>query len=168
MVRFWWQHSCWREDGHFLTVHSRGLSLVHAFGDREAERLIFLLLEGHQSYWNLDLTLLTEFNLMCVCVLSHVWLFATVWTTRGWRTSQPGSPVHEIFQARYTRMGCPFLLQGIFPTQRANPHLLHCRQVLYHCSIWKDLFNLNYLLKSPNSMKHKRYSPMEGGVTASW
>ena len=25
-----------------------------------------------------------------------------------------------------------FLLQGISPTQRSNPGLLHCRQVLYH------------------------------------
>ena len=29
-------------------------------------------------------------------------------------------------------MGCHFLLQGIFPTQRSNPGLLHCRQILYH------------------------------------
>ena len=32
-------------------------------------------------------------------------------------------------------MGCHFLLQGIFPTQRSNLnllHLLHCRRVLYH------------------------------------
>ena len=26
------------------------------------------------------------------------------------------------------------LLQGIFPTQGLNPHLLHCRQILYHLS----------------------------------
>ena len=29
-------------------------------------------------------------------------------------------------------MGCHALLQGIFPTQRSNPGLLHCRQTLYH------------------------------------
>ena len=27
--------------------------------------------------------------------------------------------------------GCHFLLQGIFPTQRWNPGLLHCRKILY-------------------------------------
>ena len=27
---------------------------------------------------------------------------------------------------------CHFLLQGIFPTQGLKPHLLHCRQILYH------------------------------------
>ena len=31
-------------------------------------------------------------------------------------------------------MGCYFLLQGIFPTQGSNPHLLHCRQILYPLS----------------------------------
>ena len=30
--------------------------------------------------------------------------------------------------------GLPFLLQGIFPTQRSNLGLLHCRQILYHVS----------------------------------
>ena len=33
-----------------------------------------------------------------------------------------------------TRVGCHFLLQGIFPTQGSNPHLLHCRQIPYHLS----------------------------------
>ena len=33
-----------------------------------------------------------------------------------------------------TRVGCHFLLQGIFPTQGLNPGLLHCRQILYHLS----------------------------------
>ena len=30
--------------------------------------------------------------------------------------------------------GCHVLLQGIFLTQRSNPHLLHCRQILYKLS----------------------------------
>ena len=29
-------------------------------------------------------------------------------------------------------VGCHFLLQGIFLTQGLNPHLLHCRWILYH------------------------------------
>ena len=29
-------------------------------------------------------------------------------------------------------MGCYFLLQGIFLTQKSNLHLLHCRWILYH------------------------------------
>ena len=30
-----------------------------------------------------------------------------------------------------TRVGCHFLLQGLFPTQGSNPGLPHCRQTLY-------------------------------------
>ena len=38
------------------------------------------------------------------------------------------------FPGKNTRVGCHFLLQGIFPTQGWNPGLLHCRQMLYHLS----------------------------------
>ena len=37
-----------------------------------------------------------------------------------------------------TGAGCRSLLQGIFPTQRLNPGLLHCRQILYHLSYMED------------------------------
>ena len=33
-----------------------------------------------------------------------------------------------------TGVGSRSLLQGIFPTQRVNPGLLHCRQILYQLS----------------------------------
>ena len=33
-----------------------------------------------------------------------------------------------------TGVGCHFLVQGIFPTQRLNLGLPHCRQFLYHLS----------------------------------
>ena len=39
--------------------------------------------------------------------------------------SLPGSSVHGILQARMLEWGCHFLLQGIFPTQGFNLHLLH-------------------------------------------
>ena len=37
----------------------------------------------------------------------------------------PGSSVHGIIPGKNTGVGCHFLLQGIFPTQGWNPHLLH-------------------------------------------
>ena len=42
-----------------------------------------------------------------------------------------------------TGVGCPSLLQGIILTQRLNPGLLHCRQILYHLSHqkWGNNFN---------------------------
>ena len=33
--------------------------------------------------------------------------------------------------SKNTGVGCHSLLQGIFPTQGSNPHLLHCRKILY-------------------------------------
>ena len=38
------------------------------------------------------------------------------------------------FLGKSTRVGCCFLLQGIFPTQGLNPGFPHCRQTLYHLS----------------------------------
>ena len=65
---------------------------------------------------------------VCVCVQSHshVQLFAVLWTI----ARQASLPMGYFRQD--TRMGCHFLLQGIFPTQGSNPHLLcllHCRQI---------------------------------------
>ena len=46
--------------------------------------------------------------------------------------------VHGILQAfgilHNTGVGSHSLLQGIFPTQRSNPGLLHCRPILYQLS----------------------------------
>ena len=55
---------------------------------------------------------------MCVCVLSHMWLFATPWTV----ASQ--APLPWNFPAKNTGVGCHFHLQRIFPTQGLNLHLL--------------------------------------------
>ena len=38
--------------------------------------------------------------------------------------SPPGSSVHGDSPGKNTGVGCHFLLQGIFPTQESNPHLL--------------------------------------------
>ena len=52
--------------------------------------------------------------------------------------SPPGSSVPWNFPGRNIGVGCHFLLQGIFPTQALNLHLLcllHCRRVLYQVRI---------------------------------
>ena len=51
--------------------------------------------------------------------LSHVQLFAIPWTVQSMEFSRP-----EYWS------GILSLLQGIFPTQRLNPGLLHCGQIL--------------------------------------
>ena len=53
--------------------------------------------------------------------------------------SLPGSSVHGISQARILEGGSHSLLQGVFPTQGWNPHLSHCRQILYHPSHQRSL-----------------------------
>ena len=48
--------------------------------------------------------------------------------------SPPGSSVHGDSPGKNTGVGCPALLQGIFPTERLNPGLPHCGQILYGLS----------------------------------
>ena len=50
------------------------------------------------------------------------------------------------FPGKDTRVGCHFLLQGIFLTQRSNPGLLHCRQILYWLSYKADLILFGFWL----------------------
>ena len=45
-----------------------------------------------------------------------------------------GSSVHGDSPGKNTGVGCHSLLQGIFPTQRMNSGLPHCRWILYHLS----------------------------------
>ena len=45
--------------------------------------------------------------------------------------SPPGSSVHRDSPGKNTGVGHHALLQGIFPTQRSNPGLPHCREILY-------------------------------------
>ena len=59
---------------------------------------------------------------VCVCVLSHC---SCIWLCNPMDCSLPGSSAHEDSPAKNTGVGCHFLLQGIFPTQRLILHLLH-------------------------------------------
>ena len=67
------------------------------------------------------------------CMLRHVWLFVTPWTVAS------GLFCPWNFPGKNTKVGCHFILQGIFLTQGQNPHLLHfldCRWILYLLSHW--------------------------------
>ena len=72
---------------------------------------------------------------LCVCMLSHVQLFVTLWTVACQAPCSWNSPGNN------TGVGCHALLQGIFLTPRIfmtqGPnqcvlHFLHCRWILYH------------------------------------
>ena len=58
-------------------------------------------------------------------------LFATPWTVAHQAPLSMDSPGEN------TGVGCHSLLQGIFATQRLNPGILHCRQILY-CQATKE------------------------------
>ena len=45
------------------------------------------------------------------------------------------------FPGKNTVVGCHFLLQGIFPTQRSNPDLPPGRLILYHWASWETFQN---------------------------
>ena len=45
--------------------------------------------------------------------------------------SLPGSSVHGDSPGKNTAVGCHALFQGIFPIQRSNPGLPHCRWIPY-------------------------------------
>ena len=70
--------------------------------------------------WDRERGCLLQCWLSIVCVLSHVWIFATLWTI----TQAPGPLCPWDFPGRNTEVGCPSLLWGIFPTQELNPNLL--------------------------------------------
>ena len=62
---------------------------------------------------------------MCAQSLSHIWLCDPM------DCSLPGSSVHGDSSGKNTEVVCRFLLQGIFPTQELNPHLLHPLSLLH-------------------------------------
>ena len=64
---------------------------------------------------------------LCTCILVAQ-LCPILWDPMD--CSLPGSSVHGDSPGKNTGVGCHFLLQRIFPTQRLNPGLLHCRQIL--------------------------------------
>ena len=66
---------------------------------------------------------------MQVCVLSQL---SPVRLCDPMDCSPPGSSVLGGSPGKNTGVGCHALLQGIFPTQRLNPSLLHCRLILYY------------------------------------
>ena len=81
--------------------------------------------KGMGSYieprFSLQKSLLSGVECVCSRSLSCVQLFAAPEPRLLWPWTFPG---------KNTGVGCPFLLQGIFPTQGSNPCLLHCRWIL--------------------------------------
>ena len=65
---------------------------------------------------------------LCVLCLAAPWFLTLCDPTD---CSPPGSAVHGDSPGKNTGVGCHARLQGIFPTQRLNPGLPYCREILY-------------------------------------
>ena len=68
--------------------------------------------------------------------------------------SPPGSCPWD-FPGKNARVGCPFLIQGIFLTQGSNPHLLcllHCRWILYSLSHQGTVAGIQKMTHDENSL----------------
>ena len=61
----------------------------------------------------------TYLTVMCACLLNRVRLFETLWA------GAHQAPLFLGFSRQEDWVGLPFLLKGIFPTQKWNPGLLH-------------------------------------------
>ena len=61
------------------------------------------------------------------------------------------------FSGKDTVVVCHFLLQGIFLTQRSNPHLRLIRQILYHCATWEAQIIYTFILILLKSLQGSYY-----------
>ena len=109
----------WLELSHMTTTNCKGgWEIKSGWGPRS---------RGEFAFWWASTSFCCEYNCCCFVTKScptllwpH-WLYPT-------RLLCPCD-----FPGKTTGVGCHALLQGIFPTQCPNPHLLHCRQIFY-CS----------------------------------
>ena len=65
-------------------------------------------------------------KIISVCVLSHIWLLATLWTVAH------QTPLFMEFPGKNTGVGCHLLLQGIFLTQGSNHISCIGGQIVYN------------------------------------
>ena len=95
----------------FIFISSRAAHLTLA-----SASLLIPVIVRHLTYF----TIIREGRVcLCVCVCSHVWLFANPWTI-----AHQAPLFMEFFRQEYWDR-LHFLIQGIFLTQGSNLHLLH-------------------------------------------
>ena len=107
--------------------------------------------------------------------LSRVWLSVTWWTV----THQALLSM-EVSRQEYLS-GLHALIQGIFPTQRLNPDLLHCRQIPYWLSyqgrpdgrhdgisVLKRIQRCSFSLSCENTGRSATYKPGTEPLPRSW
>jgi len=97
--------------------------------------LVMLILEYFRNMAKKSLLLysiLLELDCEWVLMLSHVWLFATLWTVAC------QDPLSTEFSRQQYWSGLPFPLPGDLPDPRIKPHVCCLgRQILYHWVAWE-------------------------------
>ena len=79
---------------------------------------------------------------VCVCVCVCTQSYPTLHNTFGLQSARLLCP--QNFSGKNTRVGCHFLLQGIFPTQGLKLCCLHYRQIFTAEPLEKALTNLDH------------------------
>ena len=118
------------------------------------------------THWN---TKIYENHSMIVLIISPVTTFYCLVSKSCPILSQPhGLQPSSLlcpwdFPGKNTAVGCHFLFQGIFLTQRSNRHLLHGWRILYYWATWKPWlisvrFNRSVMSDSlwPHESQHAR------------
>ena len=119
---FWWfQMWCEIEWGMLMKdswpIHT-GLPVVSNLSKRRVIRRIFDFIEKDTC---------KTLRKPCVCVLNGSVIYDSLWS----HELPPGSSVHGILQQEYWSE-LPVPTPGDLPDPGSNPHLLHCRGILYH------------------------------------
>ena len=103
-------YASWSDGGAGWRAHTASLNIpFHFLWDLE------LFQSKKKVHATLNINRCCLVSQLCSCVL----LFSTSWTVARQAPLSMGFPRQEYW------VGCRFLLQGIFPTQGSNPHLLH-------------------------------------------
>ena len=118
-----------------LWIRAKFFHWVSRFSIMKKETLELLRLHNHVSQF----LQFSSYIYMCVCVYNiHIYIYMQACSVisamsdslqpHGLQPAKPLCPWN--FPGKNTEMGFHFLLQGIFPTQGLNSHLLHFRQIL--------------------------------------
>ena len=78
---------------------------------------------------------------MCVCLVTQ--LYPALCDHMD--CSLPGSSFLEDFSGKNTQVVCHAPLQGIFPTQRSSPGLLHCREDIFTVWVNREAYMCVYI-----------------------
>ena len=110
---------------------------------------------------------------MCVCVCVCFVAQSCLTLCDPMDCSPLGSSVHVDSPGKNTGVGCHPLLQGILPALGLNPHLSHCRQILYCLSHQGSPRILEWVacLFSRGSFQPRNWtgvSCIAGGLFTSW